>query len=354
LAGTVEIPAAAKNSRPVVAQSRLCQVIRNRNEHAIAVSWHELPESVRDAVEAHTGPVSGATDITNGCSSDIAARLDRTGLPPVFLKGVHGVSRRMRFLRNEITGNGLAAGIAPAVLFSQDVHGWLVVGFEHIAGRPASFVPGSPDLDLVAATLETISGLPAPGVRNLRQRWENTDSWQIAADQAPESVEGFDLDEMAKWAALVPELVDGDRLLHTDLHPDQFLITDSGRLYVIDWGFPGAGAQWVDTAFLVLRLIWAGHSPAEAERWAGARSTWAGLDEKTITAFAVYVAGLWSEFTLTDRSSGAEQRARLARDYAVWRLGKGCSAVGPDGNENTESQILGRTTTVRVWCADTP
>jgi aminoglycoside phosphotransferase (APT) family kinase protein len=109
--------------------------------------------------------------------------------------------------------------------------------------------------------------------------------------------------------------------VHTDLHYEQFLITEAGRVHVIDWGFPGAGAPWVDTAFLVLRLIWAGHPPEVAEQWARARSTWIGVDEKTITAFAVFVAGLWTDFTVTRPPlAGLKERAQLARDHAEWRL----------------------------------
>ncbi|WP_018502529.1 hypothetical protein [Parafrankia discariae] len=46
----------------------------------------------------------------------------------------------MRFLRNEITAGALADGIAPAVIFSEEVDAgdlWLIVGFEYIPGRPA-------------------------------------------------------------------------------------------------------------------------------------------------------------------------------------------------------------------------
>ena len=43
---------------------------------------------------------------------------------------------------------------------------------------------------------------------------------------------------MSRWTSLVPELVDCDRLLHTDLHGDQFLLGADWAVYVIDWGFP--------------------------------------------------------------------------------------------------------------------
>lgn len=283
--------------------------------------WNDLPADVRDAVQTHIGPVAHATAVKRGQSNDIAARLDREGRPPVFLKGVRGGGRRAMFLTNEAASADRAPGIAPAVVCHVDLDDWLLVGFEYITGRHPSLAPGSPDLDTVAATVEAISHLPAQGVRPLRLRWKTADSWQIVGERKPDLIDGWDVDEMSRWSARVPDLVDGDRLLHTDLHYEQLLITEHGHVHVVDWAFPAAGARWVDTAFLVLRLIWAGHTPTQAEQWARARSTWTGLDEDTITAFAVYVAGLWTEFLVArPPTAGADRRATLARDYAAWRL----------------------------------
>lgn len=181
----------------------------NHENGADVTTWSDLPEPVREAVDAHVGPVTRAVDIHDGQNSDLAVLLHRTGRP-VFLKGVEGVSLRMRWLRNEITAGTLAADVSPAVVFHADVDDWLVVGFEYVFGRPASLAPGSSDLPTVAATVERISALPAPDLRPMRNR----------------------------WASLVPALVDGDRLLHTDLHGDQFLIDDQGEARVVDWGGP--------------------------------------------------------------------------------------------------------------------
>ena len=104
------------------------------------ITWTELPDQVRDAVQDHVGTVphatanppgvTTATAITDGQNSDVSAVLHRPDAPPLFLKGVNGVSRRMRWLRNETLAAPLTQGLSPGVLFSQDVAGWLVVGFE--------------------------------------------------------------------------------------------------------------------------------------------------------------------------------------------------------------------------------
>jgi hypothetical protein len=284
-------------------------------------TWPELPERVRDAVQDHVGPVTTTTAINDGHNSDIAAVLHRPDAPPVFLKGVNGVSRRMRWLRNETIAAPLTRGLAPAVLFSHDVAGWLVVGFDYVTGRPASLAPGSPDLPIVATTVNRITALSGTGLRPLRERFGVTDWWHKLAAETPATVYGWDLDDATRWASAFPELADGDRLAHTDLHGDQFLIGSDGTARVIDWGYPGTGAGWVDGAFLVLRLVEAGHHAAEAEAWACTNlACLADTDDECLTAFAVYIAGLWGYWAAAGDLSGSPGRARLARDYAGWRL----------------------------------
>lgn len=290
----------------------------------MTTTWADLPLSVRSAVEQHVGPVVKAVQVVSGRNSDVTAVLYGTCGMPVFVKGVCGLSRRMRWLRNEIMVCQLAGGIAPGVLFHADVDDWLVVGFEYVPGRAASLVPGSADLPLVASTVERISQIRAPRLRPLRERWSVTDWWDKLAQEAPDVVAGWDVEVMSQWAALVPEVVDGDRLLHTDLHGDQFLIGAHGSVRVIDWGFPGAGAAWVDTAFLTLRLVEAGHQPDDALVWARSLASFSAVDDRSLTAFAVYVAGLWSYWAVIDPSPGTDHRARLARGYATWRLASGC------------------------------
>jgi Ser/Thr protein kinase RdoA (MazF antagonist) len=229
------------------------------------------------------------------------------------------------FLSNEVHAGRLAAGVAPAVFCHVEHDEWHVVGFEYVPGRPADLSPDSADLDRVGRTLDGLSERPAGDTRPLRLRWSNPNHWRTVADRAPDSVRGWDIDEMCRWSARAPKLVDGERLLHTDLHRDQFLITEDGRTFVIDWAFPAAGAPWVDTAFLSLRLTASGHTHAEAQQWASGRAAWATLDGDTmaesVTAWSVYVAGLWSWFAAQDNALlGARRRARLARDHAAWCL----------------------------------
>ncbi|WP_010313627.1 hypothetical protein [Saccharopolyspora spinosa] len=84
-----------------------------------------------------------------------------------------------------------------------------------------------------------------------------------------------------------PGLADGDRLAHTDLHGEQFLV-DGDDVRVIDWGYPGCGAPWVDSAFIVLRLVESGHAITDAEAWASTHLDHMP-DDESLTAFAAPV-----------------------------------------------------------------
>lgn len=291
--------------------------------------WESLPASVRDEIQQRLGPVDSCMGVDGGLNNDIALIITESDGHRAFLKGVHGVTRRMRMLRNEIRSHDLAPGIAPPVLFGADVDDWLIVGFEHVAGRPANFAPGSPDLPLVAETVEKIAALPASGLRSIRDRW-SVDWWAKLADEYPTAIAGWDMTEVFPWSSAAPELADGDRLAHTDLHPDQFVIGNIGNtgVHVIDWGFPAAAAPWMDAAYMVLRLVDAGSTPADAEAWAWSLSCCAGLNDAALTAFAVYVAGMWTYWAVTDDRPGKQHRARLARRYASWRLHKVGAEIG--------------------------
>ena len=275
--------------------------------------WTELPDVVREAVHRHVGPISETIPARNAQSCTFAATLLRDARVPVFLKSVRGVSPEMRWLRNEVETAALASGLAPRVLFHEDVDDWLIVGFEHVTGRPAVLAPASPDLLTVAGALDRIGAIEAPCLRPLGDRWRSR-WWQHLAATRPDVLENHDVDELIAWETRAPELVAGSRLVHTDLHGDQFLLGDGGRVHVVDWGWPASGAPWLDPAFMVVRLITAGHTAASAEAWASAHTCWASAPPESVTAFAVYIAGLWTG------KAAAEPLARPARDYARWRL----------------------------------
>lgn len=286
-------------------------------------SWDALPTAVHDAVLEHVGPVTVLRDVAQGQNCNVALVL-RSSQGDIFLKGVRGISRQMRWLRNEAAAGELAPGLAPAGRLSLDIDAddrWFVVGFDFIDGRPADLSPGSADLEVVGATVTRLGALTGGAVPPLRERWSVSDWWTKLAVEAPEQVAGRDIGRLTDRSRAAATLVDGDALLHTDLHEHQFMITpDGSSAQVIDWGRPASGAPWVDTAFLVVRLIAAGHDPGDAETWAESVPWWSSRSDEAGTAFACYVAGLWSYRAATTPFPGSDRLGAAARTYAGYRL----------------------------------
>ncbi|MYW96035.1 hypothetical protein G3I59_36880 [Amycolatopsis rubida] len=289
-------------------------------------SWDALPTAVHSEVLQNLGPVEVVRDVEQGQNSSLAVVL-RTDLGPVFLKGVRGRSPQMRWLRNEAEAVDLAPGLAPAKRFSTNVVDtdadelWFIVGFEYVNGRPADLTPDSDDLPVVGSTVANLSAFSGGPLQPLAKRWALADWWTKFADERPDEVRGWDLVEMTEWSGSAADLVDGSSLLHTDLHEHQFMIDDaSSTVRVVDWGRPASGAAWVDTAFLVIRLVAAGHTPEAAEEWAATVPAWRARTDKGVTAFASYVAGLWSYRAASTPFPGATRLSVAAREYARYRL----------------------------------
>ncbi|GGM48183.1 hypothetical protein GCM10012275_19050 [Longimycelium tulufanense] len=289
--------------------------------------WTDLPDQVRAAIQAHTGPIATVIPTGRGQTCDIAATLRLADGQRRFLKGVQGADRRMRWLRHEVTAGRLAPGLAPEVLFHADVGDWLVVVFEHVEGRTADFSPHSPDLARVAATMQRLATIPASGVGPLRDRWEGHQSWRTLAEKAPDRLDNWHkthLESLIHWESAAANRVAGPSLLHMDLHQHQFLIgPDAHDVRVVDWSWPAQGAPWVDVAFLVIRLTGAGHPPGDAEQWAAGISSWSFTTEEALTSFAARVAGLWRyRAAQHPNSSMWRSNAAMADTYLRWRLAK--------------------------------
>lgn len=221
--------------------------------------WLDLPDDVRREVERHTGDVRSARSALTGSVCDLAAIL-HTATGPVFCKGGESADASARLYRNEARFNRWLPAAVPRLRWTVEQSGWLLLGFEYAPGHHPDLAPGSPDLDPVADLLGRLARelTPCP----------------------PVNVQPF----TQRWRGLIdPASVDGDTLLHTDMTPRNFLLGD--RLRIVDWSAPCRGAAWLDTAFMVVRLIRAGHEPAAAEAWAARIPAWADASEESVDAF---------------------------------------------------------------------
>lgn len=283
--------------------------------------WDALPEGVRSAVEQQCGgQVIKAEAPEMGCSSDFSAALhtDRGG---VFCKGIRADNRAAWMHRNEAAVNHLLPrGLAPRLLWQVETDGWLMLGFEHAAGRHPDLAPRSADLAPVGQAVEALRQLPRSGrpQRSIAARWARLPVWQQYTENPPEDLDPWERENLPRLAELesaVPELLDGDALLHTDLQPGNLLIND-GEVMVIDWAWASRGASWVDPAFMVIRLMEAGHSPESAESWACQNHAWLAAPPAAVTAFSATVLGLWEHKTRSP--SARPHSARLTAVARYW------------------------------------
>jgi hypothetical protein len=230
--------------------------------------WEDLPGPVREAAAREVGKVFSADVGPPGTGSDITATL-HTAAGCVFLKGIRLEGPHSAVRRIEAKVQPYLPGIAPRLMGQFETAGWLVLLFEHVAGRHADFSPGSGDLPLVAGVLDELSRTfrPELPVLPIERRWA----------------------AFAEVPAL--DLLRGETLVHMDLTQENLIIGDDG-VRVVDWAWPTRGAGWLDTAFFVVRLVQAGHRPRDAELWARRVEAWRGVCNAHIDAFMGAYAGV--------------------------------------------------------------
>ncbi|HEX5200918.1 MAG TPA: hypothetical protein VFW27_13385 [Actinoplanes sp.] len=256
-------------------------------------SWHDLPLGLHRAVEARTGPVIEAQDLAAGSAAHQVTNVTTAG-GRVFVKGVGAGTRAAVVQSREAAINPhLPGGCVPRLRWAIEGEGWLLHGYQHIPGRHADLAPRSVDLPLVIATLNTVNIAlsPCPPLDVPVQRFAD------------------------RWAGRIPaQLVDGDALIHTDLTARNLLL-DGERAWLVDWAGPCIGPAWISAAFLVVRLVRAGHHPRDAEALIQGAHAWSAARPEALDAFAHASALLWQQRAI---DIGAPHHAALAAAARRW------------------------------------
>jgi hypothetical protein len=260
------------------------------------IHWVDLPDGLRNVIESQTGPVLAATTASEGRNSEVAAFLaTRSG--EVFIKGLRSDHPRVETQDREAMVNPYVLQVAPRLLWHVDADGWNVLGFEHVAGRHADYSPGSPDLPKVIDAMRLLGQTSCPDLplKRSEQRWA-----------------GY-VDEPAAL-----ELLRGDTLLHTDYNPMNILVADDSAR-IVDWAWPTRGAAWIDPACLALRLMAAGHDPAEAEAWAARVPAWAAAPREAVDIFAIVSLRMWDEIATDDPEPWKTRMRTTVQEWVAFR-----------------------------------
>jgi hypothetical protein len=284
-------------------------------------SWAELPAIVRAEVEGRAGVVFGESSAPAGRHSEFSTTL-RTPAGRIFVKGITTGNPGVRVHRHEAAVNPRLPDLAPRLLWTVEAGGWLLLGYEHVDGRHADLSPGSADISLLVGALRSLSGRLAGDAPDLATQWARLAAWRRLRHDPPDDLHPWsraNLDHFVDWERRAIAAVTDNQLAHTDLHSLNILVGE--RLRIVDWAWSRAAAPWLDTGFLLLRLIDAGHSPADAERWAADVEAWAAASEENRTAFAVAVLGIW-EFLQRDQPLPHRERLTdAARRWVRYRFG---------------------------------
>ncbi|MYW04519.1 phosphotransferase [Streptomyces sp. SID3343] len=260
-----------------------------------------------------------------GKSSEFSAVLDtRDGR--VFCKGVRADRPHSWTLRNEAAVSPLLpASLAPQLLWSVIEDGWHMLGYEYVSGHYPSLSRASGDLDVVGDLVVTMADVltpcPSAALHSIADRWGSAPGWAAVYTQSPADLDLWARAHIGALATLERGVyLDGNTLVHSDLHPANMLVED-GRVRVIDWAWSARGAAWIDTAYVVVRLMYEGHTPEAAEAWAMHVPSFAKAPESVLTAFAAKLSGMWEYFGRSPKARAhARELANTAREWARYRL----------------------------------
>lgn len=264
--------------------------------------WSELPESVREAVAAGLdGSVVSATSQRGGFSHGMAAVLTLGDGRRVFAKAIRTGDGLAGPYRSEAAAAQVLSGLVPTpeVLFTVEKAGWFVVVFEFVQGRHPRLDRSAElggVLELLDLMARALTPSPLPGVPTVVQMYgSKMRCWTMFADQgAPPDVDPWavrNLDRLVVLEGRWLPWAEGETLLHTDVRPDNLLVTEDGSVTVVDWAWPCRGAAWVDLALLGPAIAGAGVDPDPILATAPVAR---GLDPVVIDSFLCALAGYWN------------------------------------------------------------
>jgi aminoglycoside phosphotransferase (APT) family kinase protein len=249
----------------------------------VRLGWEDIPESVRELVEARLGsPVVEVHSQSGGFSPGLAARIRTADDQRLFLKAAG-------LLPNPDTANvhrreaRIAAKLpaeAPVPRFHwmmDDARtGWVVVAFDLVDGEQPAQPWREDELLRVLGALSELSEFLTPSplaAAEVGTASEALDThicgWRQLLIDPPSVREGLDawsrrhLDALARLEAGAGAAAAGNTLLHFDLRADNMLLTED-RVWIVDWPHVRVGAAWVDLVFFAPSVAMAGGmSPEE-------------------------------------------------------------------------------------------
>lgn len=257
-----------------------------------------LPAELRAAIEAESGPVRRIQGAPAGDHADFAATL-YTGDGRIFVKAARKPADRdgpeVKPLRREAASTRMSPSSLP--------------GF----GGPSRSGGGSPS----GSSTSRAAGPTSPPGRRTRRC-------------SPRPCTPFRRRRVRRWRPW-PWNGAGRRCQKTSPRcvgrpcctPTSTKTTSSShrRGVLVDWAFVSRGAAWLEPAMLLPWLIGAGHSPRQADEWAGRFPSWAQADPAHIDLWSRAIARQWhARSTAAGAAAWTIRHAGLVQRWADYRL----------------------------------
>jgi hypothetical protein len=306
------------------------------------ITWSELPERIRAAIEEGIGDrIAGAESMPGGYSPGLASRLVTASGRRVFAKAVSNLansdSPAIHRREIEVAAHLPAEAPVPRLLWSMAEAGgeeWAVLVFEEVDGHPPAqpWVPAEFDrvvdaLNELAADL-TPSPVPATVIGSVAPWSVLQPNWRmLAASSAahPDPWVRRNLDRLVEAEQVVPHVTGGNTLLHNDLRGDNMLVTRDG-VVIVDWPHARVGAAWLDPVFFAPSVAMEGGPEPETlvERIDALRAA----EPNALTAGIIGVAGFFTERGAREPVPGLpglrafqEAQGAVARRWVAERTG---------------------------------
>lgn len=292
--------------------------------------WEELPDAVREAVEAQIGRVLKGEPVSEP-KAGIATRLHLADGRSAFLKAIQAHSLLAERHRVEARAIGTMPNEVPApgLLWHGRVGSWLVTVVDWIDdARPVNLAPDSPDIPAVVDLVNRLGRLLTPAPPDAPQIDYNLADLQATAvrmlDRSPVRLPHRDL-----LADSVEHLDDGqlrgDTLLHYDLRPCTVLVAALGQPKVVGWAASCRSAAWVEAAMLAPHLIHAGHTPQQTDELLSSVPTWRAAPRQALAG----LTALWTLRGIYWAHNGPEaerewrrEAAEVGLDWLRYRTGR--------------------------------
>jgi len=240
------------------------------------ISWWQVPEHVRSAVEASLGSdVVEAVTQEGGYSAGAASRVRLASGGRAFVKalGENLDSASVGLYRNEADAMPhLPAGLpVPRLLDVYDDGDWVALVYEDVEGRCPEIPWRSDELDRVIGAIADLGAALDPSPWPAAPIFADVNAgvvqaWGAFAISPPPDLD-FSvrrlLDRLAADEVDLAEVVRGEALLHNDIRSDNILLTPDGRAVFVDWGMPCKGAVWLDLMMFTLTAAFQGGADAE-------------------------------------------------------------------------------------------